>query len=95
MRKIHDLFSNSKNKIGNRIPVQTPSIARRKNKERGRSVSTYGRRVQNTLRLQPIAENQSDNVYFAPPTSKRQKSNRLAHNLQLAVIENRPNAKKH
>ena len=38
--------------------------------------------------------NDNNGVYVAKP-SRRQRSNRLAHDLQQSVIENRPNAKKH
>ena len=74
----------------NRIPVQSTSLSRRKNKNRGKGVSTYGRRVKDTT----LNVTESDSVYVPAP-SKRQRSNRLAHDLQQAVLENRPNAKKH
>ena len=74
----------------NRIPVQSTSLSRRKNKNRGKGVSSYGRRVKDTA----LNVNDSDSVYVAAP-SRSQRSNRLAHDLQQSVIENRPNAKKH
>ena len=66
------------------------SISQRKNKNRGKSVSSYGRRVKDTA----LNVNDNDSVYVAAP-SRSQRSNRLAHDLQQSVIENRPNAKKH
>ena len=52
-RKIFDICSESKKKIGNTIRVQPTSISRHKNKNRGRGASSCGRRVQNTaLRTQ-------------------------------------------
>lgn len=89
LRKIYNIFQTAKKKIGNRIPVQTTAPSRRKYKNVGAGVSSYGKRVKDTaLRVN------SDSVYVAAP-SRRQRSNRLAHDLQQSVIENRPNAKKH
>ena len=90
LRKIYGICQTAKKKIGNRIPVQTTSLSRRKNKNRGKGVSSYGRRVKDTA----LNVNDNNGVYVAKP-SRRQRSNRLAHDLQQSVIENRPNAKKH
>ena len=90
LRKIYNIINTTKKKIGNRIPVQSTSLSRRKNKNRGKGVSTYGRRVKDTT----LNVTESDSVYVPAP-SRRQRSNRLAHDLQQAVLENRPNAKKH
>ena len=91
LRKIYNICQTAKKKIGSRIPVQTTSISRRKNKNRGKGVSSYGKRVQDTALN--VTEN-SENVFVSGP-SRRQRSNRLAHDLQQSVLQNRPNAKKH
>ena len=87
---MYGICQTAKKKIGNRIPFQTTSISRRKNRNRGNGVSSYGRRVKDTA----LNVNDNNGVYVAKP-SRRQRSNRLAHDLQQSVIENRPNAKKH
>ena len=94
-RKIFDICSESKKKIGNTIRVQPTSISRRKNKNRGRGASSCGRRVQNTaLRTQLDVEEDGERIYHAPH-HKNSRSNTVVHDLQRAVNENRSNAKKH
>ena len=60
-------------------------------KNRGKGVSSYGKRVQDTALN--VSDN-SENVFVSGP-GRRQRSNRLAHDLQQSVLQNRPNAKKH
>ena len=94
-RKIFDICSESKKKIGNTIRVQPTSISRHKNKNRGCGASSYGRRAQNTALWTKLdVEEDGERIYHAPH-HKNSRSNTVVHDLQRAVNENRSNAKKH
>ena len=94
-RKIFDICSDGKKKIGNTIRVQPTSIARRKNKNRGRGVSSYGRRVKDSALLTQLSVDENSEQVYHAPAHRNTRSNRITHDLQRAVNEQRQNAKKH
>ena len=94
-RKIFDIGSEGKRKIGNTIRVQPRSIARRKYKVRGHGLGSYGRRVQDTALIRQLCVSENSEQQYQAPEHRTSKSNRVTHDLRKAVNEHRPNAKKH
>ena len=75
--------------------MQPTSIARRKNKNRGRGVSSYGRRVKDSALLTQLSVDENSEQVYHAPAHRNTRSNRITHDLQRAVNEQRQNAKKH
>ena len=95
-RKLYDFGVEKKRKNAFTIPVQTPAIARRSVKRRGREVSNMGRPPKKVTRQTTMFLDDGDDgqMYHSIPQSTSRQG-RQPHNLSAAVEANRPNAKKH
>ena len=64
IRKLYDFGIENKRKNNPVMHVQPTSIARRKNKQKGRSVSRYGRRHKDTVRRTQVFEDENHCTQF-------------------------------
>lgn len=91
-------ISGIKRKTGFHIPVQPSALSRRKRYSVGRSTASAGRRAKplpKTVLFIDDSHYDSGSSYHAGPPAKKKRLNRNEHNLNKAITENRPNAKKH
>ena len=71
-------------------------LARRRNKQRGRTAARYGRRHKDTVRRSEVFNEGSDNPLLLHSIPGRINRNRgVPHNMQEIVSSNRDVAKKH
>ena len=97
IRKLYDFGIENKRKNNPVMHVQPTSIARRRNKQKGRSVSRYGRRHKDTVRRTQVFEdeNQGEDLVLHSIPGRIQRNRGVPHNMQEIVQRNRRAAKKH
>ena len=77
------------------IPVQTTAVARRRYKHRGRGVSQGGRRHKEVERRSQMCVTDTSEIVWHQIQTRKKPRLQLEHSLDLAVTNNRQNAKKH
>ena len=97
IRKLYDFGIENKRKNNPVMHVQPTSITRRRNKQKGRSVSRYGRRHKDTVRRTQVFEdeNQGEDLVLHSIPGRIQRNRGVPHNMQEIVERNRRAAKKH
>ena len=95
-RKLFDFGLEKKRKNNPVMHVQPASLARRKNKQRGRTAARYGRRHKDTVRRSEGFNEGGENPLLLHSIPGRINRNRgVPHNMQEIVSSNRAVAKKH
>ena len=95
-RKLFDFGLEKKRKNNPVMHVQPASLARRKNKQRGRTAARYGRRHKDTVRRSEVFYEGGENPLLLHSIPGRINRNRgVPHNMQEIVSSNRAVAKKH